>query len=792
MKKELLQKMLLLLTLFVLVAAIIYSSRHTSGIVINEVCSNNFSAGCNENGKYSDCIELYNSGSENVSLKGCFLTDDENEPEKYALEDIEIPPGGYALVWLDKESGLRISKDGEKIFLIDSLHETYLDQVIIPSLSYDTSYGRIQDGKSKWSVMSTTLGGSNEEAALLPTVSMDKPIFEYTSGFYEEAFLLHLYSPAGENIYYTLDGSEPSADSFVYKTPIWIMDNSPEENNYASRKDLSPSSDYTPDFPVDKAVVVRAACYNPFTNQISEVVTETFFVGYDLKTEYEGMAVISLAVDPGDLFDSQTGIYGNGAEYEAYLENGGIKDGIVMDSYIDEKGETQHRYMASNAFHDGKEWERKASVSYFDETHSHIFTQNTGIRISGNSTRSAAQKSFNLFARDIYDDLEIIPYAFFNPSNIYSTIKLRNGGGNTQHIKFLDAFLEEAVKERGISTQDSKPCVVFLNGEYWGIYNIRERYNEEYLALRYGLDLENIMIVKAGNAITSPEETMAAYKYMLDVVTECDLMYDDTYALACELVDIQNLIDYCCINLYLDNRDVAFGYNTALWRTTQKETPFSDGKWRFMLYDLDECIHPDSNIWDGRENWMAEHPLMMEPVLLSLLDNESFRRQFCISFMDLANTTFSYERMHPMLVKWSSLYEAQTIKDHQRFYDPLYNTETFRQEVRSIDTFFQKRFLFAMESLAKTFQLQGELTRISVSSNVPSGGTFTINTASLDGCGTWEGYYYSDFPVTITVQPNEGYHFVSWQGDASGTDSTISVSLDKGAVSLYAIFEKDS
>lgn len=311
MKKELLQRMLPLLALLALAAVILNSKSETPDIVINEVCSNNFSAGCDENGKYSDCIELYNQGSETVSLDGCFLTDNEKELEKFSLEGIEIPPGGYALIWLNKESGLRISKDGEKIFLTDSLHGTYLDQVIVPSLSYDTSYGRIQDGKSKWSVMSTTLGSSNEDARLLPTVSLDVPVFEHTSGFYEEAFSLHLYSPAGEKIYYTLDGSEPCADSSVYEKPLWIADTSSEENIYANRKDLAPSKDYTPDFPVDKVVVVRAACYNPHTNQISEVVTETFFIGYDLKPEYEDMAVLSLAADPRDLFDAQTGIYGN-------------------------------------------------------------------------------------------------------------------------------------------------------------------------------------------------------------------------------------------------------------------------------------------------------------------------------------------------------------------------------------------------------------------------------------------------------------------------------------------------
>lgn len=793
MKKELLKRMLPLLGLLALAAMILGLHPETPCVVINEVCSNNFAAGCDENGEYSDCIELYNPGKNTFSLDGCFLTDDDKEPEKYALDGMEVPAKGYTLIWLNKESPLRISKDGEKLFLIDSAKGSYLDQVIVPALSYDTSYGRIKDAKSKWSVMSASLGSSNQNARLLPAVSLDKPVFETTSGFYAEAFDLHLYSPAGEKIYYTLDGSEPDAGSLVYKNPIRIEDISRTDNLYAAQTDLAPTKDYTPDFPIDKAVVVRAVCYNPSANRISETVTETFFVGYDAKSEYTGMPVISLTADPEDLFDVQTGIYANGAKYEEYLSDGGMKDGQILDEYTDENGEIHYRYMASNAFNRGKEWERKATLSYFDENHSHLFTQNMGIRIAGNSTRSSAQKSFNVFARDIYDDSETVPYDFFGTDIDCSTIKLRNGGGNGDGVKFLDAFLETAVSGRSVSTQGTSPCVVFLNGEYWGIYNVRERYNAEYPALHYGLDPDSIMLVKSGNAVTSSAETMEAYKYMQDVITQCDLVYDDTYALACDLVDIQSLIDYCCINLYLDNRDVGLGYNTALWRTTQEDTPYGDGRWRYMLFDLDECIFPDSNITEGRENWMAQHPLLTDPVVLSLLDNESFRRQFCITFMDLANTVFSYERIHPMLTRWSDFYETQIIKDHHRFYDASYHTESYRNDVGQIDSFFQERASFALESLARTFQLQGTLNRISISTNNPEGGRITVNTAELEDCSAWEGYYYSDFPVTLYATPNDGWHFTGWsRSDGSSTSGTeLSVSLAEGDVSLQAVFEKD-
>ncbi len=791
MKKETLQRIILLITPFALATIGFCSYYIAPHVVINEICSNNFAAKQNEAGEYPDCIELYNPSKKSVSLNGCFLTDDEKEPEKYPLDGISIPAKGYALVWLDNDSPFRISKEGEKLFLTDSTKGTYLDQVIVPQLSYDTSYGRIHDGKEKWSVMDTTLGSTNEQALLLPAVSLDEPIFEVTSGFYDEAFALHLYSPNGEKIYYTLDGSEPCADSPVYKEPLWIADNTSQENQYASRTDLTPTRDYTPDFPVDKAVVVRAACYNPITNKISDIVTETYFIGYHTKPEYEQMAILSLTVDSKDLFDPQTGIYGNGAAYEEYMANGGMADGKVLDSYTDFNGDECYLYMASNAFHDGKEWEREAAISYFDENHSCLFTQNVGIRISGNSTRSNPQKSLNIFARDIYDDIQLFPCDFFDNDMEYSSIKIRNGGGNSYGLKFLDAFLETIASQRNISTQSSKPCVVFLNGEYWGIYNLRERYNVEYLATHYNLNADNIMLIKAGNAISLPEETMASYQYMLSVVTECDLMYDDTYALACELVDIQSLIDYCCINLYLDNQDVAFGYNTALWRTTQEGTPYSDGKWRFMLYDLDECVHSDSNNLENIGNQMAIHPLLNEPAVKSLLDNESFRRQFCMSFMDIANTTFSYKSIHTMLDEWSNLYESQTVKDHQRFYDPAYDSQQFHEEAAQIDDFFAGRFAFAMEDLAETFSLTGELTHVTINVISPEGGTVTVNTATLEDCSVWDGYYYSDFPISVSANPKEGWHFVGWKGDVSGLDKDLTVTLDGGDVSIQAVFEKN-
>ena len=211
-----------------------------------------------------------------------------------------------------------------------------------------------------------------------------------------------------------------------------------------------------------------------------------------------------------------------------------------------------------------------------------------------------------------------------------------------------------------------------------------------------------------------------------------------------------------------------------------------------MLYDLDECAHADSNIWENREDWMAQHPLLNEPAVKSLLDNEGFRRRFCLSFMDIANTVFSYEKMHDMLAQWSRRCEAQIIKDHRCFYDAGYTAADYQADVDQVDAFFEERLPFAMESLAKTFGLTGALHKIRIVTDTPEGGTITVNTAVLEDCGTWEGYYYSDFPLAVTAHAWEGYHFAGWQGDVpEGGKESLSVSLADGDVTLRAVFEKN-
>ena len=238
-----------------------------SNIVINEVCSNNYSSLKGENGDYPDYIELYNAGNKSISLKNYSLSDSKNGMEKSRIGDIVIEAQSYAVIYADdkKEKGhvnFKVNKNGEMVFLI-SPEGNVIDSVEIPELRYNTSFSRTNDGGNLWERMEATPGKSNNDAGKAIDPDIDHVLFSAESGFYEKEFELTLKGPEEYEIYYTLDGSEVSTNAKKYVEPIKIEDISENSNRLASREDLSPKDIYEPcKHKVDKAMVVRAALYD--------------------------------------------------------------------------------------------------------------------------------------------------------------------------------------------------------------------------------------------------------------------------------------------------------------------------------------------------------------------------------------------------------------------------------------------------------------------------------------------------------------------------------------------------
>ena len=333
---------------------------------------------------------------------------------------------------------------------------------------------------------------SDRQPVALPFFSaLNAPSFSQPAGFYENSFLLYLATDEPDtSIHFTLDGSEPTAASAVYSTPLRIASRAGEPNRYAAIESVAASWN-KPDEEVFKASIVRAKAINLSTGAASAVVTNTYFVGADAVNRYN-LPVVSLVTDPDNLFDDQTGIYVLGQAYAAQ------KDADITED---------ERQVFANYNQRGREWERPVHIELFEPDGQPALAQDGGVRIHGSGSRRYPQKSLRVYARSEYDQQEVFEYPLFtgqpdDPENTaptaykYKQFLLRNSGQDWMSSNFRDVFVQRLASSTTLDTQAGRPAMVFLNGEYWGFYNLQERYDEYYLYNKYGINLEKVSILR--------------------------------------------------------------------------------------------------------------------------------------------------------------------------------------------------------------------------------------------------------------------------------------------------------
>jgi len=641
----------------------------------------------------------------------------------------------------------------------------------------------------------------NNELLNAPKNLITAPSFSVKSGFYDEAFDLELNSnDAGVRIFYTLDGSSPNNKSYEYKEKINIKDPSNEENVYASIKGTSPY-DINVEHKVTKCKVIRAVAIDKYGNK-SNIMNSTYFIGSEIKNKYKNTAVISLITDPENLFDYETGIYVQGKVFDEWVENGGNPN-------AEEKWEFPGNYSQK-----GDEWEKPVHIEFFENNKILGFNQNMGLRISGNATRTSMQKSFKLYSREEYGTKEI-KYDLIpgntkegdktQPLKEYKRFLLRNGGNDGEYTKMRDSFIQNIINDRAFATQSYRPTVVFLDGEYWGVYNIREEFNDDYVKNNYGIPKDDVIMMQMSELEEGIPGDEALYFDMLYWVRNNDISKTENYNKLCNMIDIDSFIDFYCSEIYVGNEDwMNNANNFRLWRSRSiTNNPYQDGKWRWMMFDTDmsmglykKGIHTHDTLKPALEptSWGADDHIVL---LTNLIKNEEFKRKFVTTFMDLANENFKYENAYKKLSSMASLYRPLMQEQYQRFgpdwvktwYGPT-EVDFFDQEVEYVRLFLQNRGAFVPSMMTKHLNLSGKTAKVELKKNDINGGDVLINTIKPTfNSDKWVGNYFIDYPVKVTATPKSGYKFIGWQGASESTDPTIEIEFSKD-ISLTAVFEK--
>ena len=780
-----------------------FSKNPITQLCINELCVSSIATQAGDATIYEDYVELYNPTSETLSLSGLYLSD---TPKKYRLAplpDVEIAPGGYLCVYAVGPDGtvpdgcvsvpFRLS--GNETVTLAWVAESesgsstpyLIDSVYIPaSLKAGAVYGRTEDGGKAFAQQRPSPDISNQDASLV----LDEPTFSEESGFYQGSVTLSLKAQKGLTIHYTLDGSDPNPDSPVYTEALSLSDPSASPDIYAARTDITEedSGYLPPDTPVDKAVIVRAAAFDDAGNS-SNIATATYFIDFDQKEGYENAVMLSLVTDPDNLFSAENGIYVRGSLYDDAIDAGLIYNGLPW-SYLTDY---------TNYYLEGKESERMAHVQLFDASGSETLSQNCGIRIRGNESRHFPQKSFTLFSRIRYGT-SAFNAVLFDTDIAYPNLIL-NSARTLKKVFFFSL-----VEDRDVAVQQYTPCQVFLNGEYWGLYYLMEKYSAEYLAGHYDVDEENTLLIKDTRYVKDGDPAdIARYKELREYLANEDLGDAETYEQLLTRMDMQSFIDWMCINIYIANTDTKpLGGNVLTWQTlTPENDAEGDGRFRWILYDLDDSLAVGTDLastpayafdsFTGHSAY-SELGLLDDAPMPALMENEDFRRQFVLTFLDMANENFRWDHVKSLL---EAAEEQHTLADISwKRWNTAPQTATFEEQTGELHTFFEHRVEYIVPMLAEHFGLEGSLVDITLSSVPATHGHVTLNTITPDlSEADWTGQYYTDYPVTVTAEAAKGYRFVRWEVnggepvDGDVEEKEIHVKLN-GDTRITAVFEK--
>ena len=784
----------------ILILCCISFSKNKFEVVINEICTSNESTIKDIYDKYSPWVELYNNGPDKVDLSGYGLSNENYIPLKWTFpKNTIIKSKQYLIVFLsdrkfdedELHTNFGINPKGDFLFLSDPNGEL-IEKVEIPELKEDISYGRTNS--NIFQEMTPTPLEKNKIPVMAPT-------FSKGSGFYDNEFLLTLSSSQGSEIYYTTDSSNPLNSTTVqkYTEPIKIYDRSSEPNVYAEIGDDENSPLFIgsfggykrPKYLIDKAMVIRAYCENE--NGISPIIDNTYFVTTGNLEKYSNFTIVSLVVNPEDLFDPDIGIYVVGNEYIEAKNNMDPNDFTQMFKLM----------YASNFYKEGPEWEKKTNMAIF-ENGKMILQQNVGIRIRGFSTKMQAGKSFNVYAKKRFGEKTIKNTLFkdnYDKKNKlitkYKSIALRNIFSEERTKDEIGNILLFGREFQSIS--DTRKSMLFLNGEYWGFYIIIEKFSESYFESHYDVPKEKVTLIKEGELSNGEESELPLYNNFFDEYSKKDVLDEKIYEEINNFIDLDSLIEHFVIGIYIGTADWP-GHNDGVWRYNGEKidnNPYSDGRWRYISFDFDYSMGYSIAMWGQtptEEPYEVNNLKNLERnkraptnLFLALLKNEDFRNKYILRFCDFINGIFNLDRVDLLLNDYKDNYLDMLADSKVRWkgYDYENKLEAFatfkNNFVKNFDDirkFYEERPKYALEHMKEYLELDSELQEITITKK--GEGKIKINSITPDfKDGKWVGKYLSDIPITITAIPSEKSEFKGWSGDIKSKEKTITIELNE-------------
>lgn len=539
---------------------------------------------------------------------------------------------------------------------------------------------------------------------LLPSLLLGQSLTVSPRGGFFDAAPNVTFSCNLENarIFYTTNGHTPTANDRLYTEPLAL------DSTFFSPSDIykitiAPDDlQYEPANGVLKTVVLRAAAFNDNNQRISKIVTQIYIVR-DLGFPNTGLPVISICADSAALFDFETGIFVSG-----------------QNSVLGNEQRT------GNYFMEGRDWERAINAELLMPDGSG-FNQTCGLRTHGGMSRYQQQKGMKIYARDEYGKKKFSCKIFPNLENEkFKHLIFKPFGCSWTEAGVENWLAETLARQLNLDVPAVRPAVLFLNGEYWGIYYIQEKPDERFLEDHYGNEPEeyNVMSNWVDLLDNGTDENFQA---MMAWLATADFTNDDDYAEIQRLIDLDNFTDYQAFQIFIINRDWPAN-NMRCWQ-------HFNGPWRWIFYDGDAGLAYRSfdafanATYTGDDEWPANNISTL--LFRKLLENESYKKKFVNRYNSLCNSILSYHQTAPYLADICQQIRPEIQHQMERFNFPK-DDYSWSNDIKRVKYFLEERPHEALTELLEYIpEVQDNIQSMSCFPN-PSTGDFSVSVETTE------------------------------------------------------------
>ena len=720
-----------------------YAALHALGmlcqVVVNEACSKNLDLITDAFGATPDWVELHNTGTEAMDLTGYHLSDEPTQPWKWALPSIMLEPGAHLVVFHgnDNSDGLHfpfnLDRDGEPLAL-SSVAQGVIDVVYLPFLKPNHSTGRGPTGSLV--IFDQPTPGAANNSTGYPGYAQ-APAFSIAPGFHNGPTSVAISSCSECMVHLSWDGSEPDTSSALYSGPITM----------------------------EQTGVVKAIAYQP-GHLPSTVTAGTYLINASTR-----LPVVSISVHPDSLFDDTLGLYELGPEAEPDYPHWGA-------NFWDERG-------------------IDVRFEYFDEAGVERIDQDVELRIHGGRvSRNQPQRPLRLTARDRLGK-DRIEHAFFREkpqAAAFKRLVLRNSGSDWCQAHYRDGFWHQVALHAGldIDVLGFKPSVVYLNGAYWGILNIRERVDVDYLALNHGVDPEPILLMDEEDYIIQGDSLH--FDSLQWFIRGHDMSDDAHFGIVDSLIDLTSYSDYFALEIFAGNSDWPSN-NLKFWKPSVHE-----GKWRYLMYDLDATLSaaPWIPVDFDMFYWLHVHRegFIHAEIYQSLIQRPEFRRGFLNRLADLMNTCLTPASLLEENERIRNTMEGEIPRHFARWATDVANWDLHSGQL--LPAWMRERGDRVREHVLEWYDLPNT-AHLRFDVFPPEAGTLLVNT--LRPSLPFDGIYFNGNDIDVSVTAAPGFRLSHWSYSAGAleqpksehlrrsfaTDGTLTAHFTKEGTTLYAL-----